>query len=260
MDMLFGAFVLVFGAVIGSFLNAVVWRLRTGQSFVRGRSACPHCGHGLGPGDLVPLLSFAFLRGRCRYCHGRISWQYPAAEAAVAAAFLAAAWRLAPPDGAWTTATLSGLLFAWGVIAVMTVVFIYDLKYMLILRSVTWPAAVLAVLANLALGMDWRTLAIGCIVGYGFFWLQFRFSDGRWIGGGDLDLGLLMGAILGWQKLLVAFWFAYVIGALYAVVTLAAGRRRWHSQIPFGTFLAVGTLVALLFGSDLIRRYFGFGL
>lgn len=260
MNLLLAAFVLAFGAVIGSFLNAVIFRLRVKESPLRGRSHCFSCGHELSALDLIPVLSWFCLRGRCRYCRAGVSWQYPAVESAVAVLFLLFALHLSPADAVWTPRLIAELLFGWAVASVMTVVFVYDLRYMLILRSVTFPAAVLAVAANLALGMSPLRLVLGLAVGYGFFWLQFVLSRGRWIGGGDLHLGLLMGAVLGFAHVLLALWVAYVVGAVISVALLAMRRQTWRGQIPFGTFLSFATVTVMLCGDRLLAAYFGYSV
>jgi prepilin signal peptidase PulO-like enzyme (type II secretory pathway) len=254
---LFLLFVAVFGVVIGSFLNAVIWRLRVGRTFVNARSVCTHCGHELAAKDLIPVLSFAWLHGRCRYCAKSIGWQYPTVEAAVGLVFVLVAWRLMPADGLWSGHQLARLVLSWYAVAMLAVVFVFDLRYMLILTKVTLPAAIICFFGNLLLGVPPLSLIIGVVIGYGFFWLQYLVSKGRWIGGGDLQLGLLLGAMLGWQKTLVALWFAYVLGATVAVALLGFKKREWQSQIPFGTFLSVGALIAMLWGDAVIRRYFG---
>lgn len=249
MRAVFLGFVFVFGAVIGSFLNAVIWRLRTKESFVRGRSYCPHCRHTLSPADLVPVLSYLFLRGRCRYCRVSISIQYAAVEIAVGLLFALAAGRLA---GIY--APLFGLAFVlellreWYLIAILTIVFVFDLRYMLILRSVTLPATVIASAANLALGMLWSSLALGMLVGGGFFWLQHRLSQGRWIGGGDIALGILMGAMLGLKGVLLALLLAYVTGAAIGIALIALRKADGKTRVPFGTFLAGASVLVMLYG------------
>ncbi|MFA6603415.1 MAG: prepilin peptidase [Patescibacteria group bacterium] len=246
-------FIFFFGAVIGSFLNAVIWRLRTRESFIVGRSYCPQCRETLEAVDLVPIVSYLMLCGRCRHCRKAIGPQYLWVELAVAAAFLLAA-RVWPPVAAFG---ISHLLLAWYAIAILTVVFVYDLRYFLVLRSVTLPATVILALGNLWLGYRWSLLAIGMIVAGGFFWLQHTLSKGRWVGGGDMYIGLLMGAILGWPMVLVALLLAYVSGAAVGLVLLAAKRKQLKSQLPFGPFLAAATLVTLLYGQPLVDWYLG---
>lgn len=259
MSPVLAAFVFLFGTVIGSFLNAVLWRLRTGESFVSGRSYCPSCRHELAPRDLIPLVSWALLlRGRCRYCKAGISPSYFVIETATGLLFLAAAARMVPETGYLDGYGLAKLLLAWYFIATLVVVFVYDYRYMLILRSVTLPAAALAFAGNLALGAPPLGIALGAIVGAGVFQLQFWLSKGKWIGGGDVHLGLLIGAMLGLPLTLVALFIAYVSGALLGVVLLAAKKRTWQSQIPFGTFLSAGAVASLLWGDAILNWYLGF--
>jgi len=257
MQPLFLGFVFVFGTVIGSFLNAVIWRLRTRESFVKGRSYCPHCRHRLSPADLVPVASFLVLGGRCRYCRKPISYQYITVEIAVGLLFAVAAARLSD-----LYAPFYGLSFAtallrdWYFIAVLTIVFVFDLRYMMILRSVTLPATILAIAANLALGMPVTSLALGMIVGGGFFWLQYRLSRGTWIGGGDIALGTLMGAMLGFGGTLLALLVAYIVGAAFGLVLIALKKADGKTRLPFGTFLAAATALVMLQGEVIIRLLF----
>lgn len=257
MSPILAAFVFLFGTVIGSFLNAVLWRLRTGESFISGRSYCPSCKHELGAKDLIPLLSWALLRGRCRYCREGISPSYFVIEAATGALFLAAAARVLPESGVIDGVHLAKLLLHWYFIAILVVVFVFDYRYMLILRSVTLPAAALVFVGNLALGMPFPGLALGALVGAGVFQLQFWLSKGKWIGGGDVHLGLLIGAMLGLPLTLVALFISYVTGATVGLFLLAFKKRTWQSQIPFGTFLAAGAVASLLWGNDIAQWYLG---
>jgi len=247
-------FIFCFGAVIGSFLNAVIWRLRTRESFLVGRSYCPKCRETLEVLDLVPILSYLVLGGRCRHCRKAIGSQYLWIELFVATAFLLAA-RVWQPGIA--VGGLPRLLLAWYAIAILTIVFVYDLRYFLVLRSVTVPAAVIFAFANLLLGFHWSFVLAGMIVAGGFFWLQYKLSKGQWVGGGDMYVGFLMGAILGWPMVLVALLMAYVSGAIVGLALLAAKRKHLKSQLPFGPFLAAATLVVMLYGQRIIDWYLG---
>lgn len=247
-------FVFVFGAVIGSFLNAVAWRLRTRESFIRGRSYCPWCRHELSVADLVPIVSYIFLCGRCRYCRKTISPHYPAVEAVTGLLFLLAALRVAGA-GDLPAALLPQLLLSWYLLAVLVLVFVYDLKYMLVLRTLTLTAAVIAFLGSFALGGGWLSPLVGAAVGGGFFWLQHAVSRGRWVGGGDLYLGILVGAMVGWPLVLLALFLAYVSGAIVGVGLIAFRRKTLKSQVPFGTFLAVAAAVTLLYGNRILFWY-----
>ncbi|MEK7211995.1 MAG: prepilin peptidase, partial [Patescibacteria group bacterium] len=171
---------IIFGLVLGSFVNALVYRLNARKSFLFARSACPHCGHKLAVRDLVPLLSFLFLRGRCRYCREKISRQYPLVEFA-AVALLVLTYRVYSPD--------IFAVFGYAVLSLfLLVIFIYDYKYYLIPDSVTLPAIIFAFGFNFWRGFGVGNLFLGMAVGGGFFLLQYVISRGKWIGGGDIRL------------------------------------------------------------------------
>ncbi len=251
-------FVFVFGAVIGSFLNAVLWRLRTKESFIFGRSYCPQCRHELAAVDLVPIISYLMLGGKCRYCKKPISPSYLAIELIMGALFVLSALAVFPSAvAADPAAGLPRLLLDWYLIAVFLLVFVFDLRYMMILRSVTLPAAALAFLANLALGQSLWALILAAAVGCGFFYLQLILSHGKWIGGGDVWLGLFIGAALGWPGVLIALFIAYVSGAAVGVTLLAMKKKTLQSQLPFGTFLSAAAILTLLYGPRLLDWYFG---
>lgn len=254
-------FIFVFGTVVGSFLNAVIWRLRTKEGFLFGRSYCPNCRHTLHPWDLVPIFSYIGLGGKCRYCKQGISIQYVLVELFVGLCFSLAAVQIWGDIGPVIGGTsLAILLRNWYFIAMLTVVFVFDLRYMLILRKVTLPATVLAFAANIALGYGLLSLLIGMGVGWGFFWLQYRISKGTWVGGGDMQLGLLMGAMLGVKGVLVALLLAYIGGAAFGLVLIATKRATRKTRIPFGTFLSLSTIVVLLYGSRLLDWYFSLAI
>jgi leader peptidase (prepilin peptidase)/N-methyltransferase len=251
------AFIFAFGAIIGSFLNAVIFRLWTKESIAGGRSHCMACRHTLGPLDLVPIVSWLLLRGKCRYCEAAISRQYLAVEAVTGAAFVLAANATLGVESAGDAVQLSTLLLYWAAASVLIIVFVYDLKYMLILRSVTFPAAIIAALANLWLGMSWMSILGGVATGGGFFLLQRAVSRGTWVGGGDVNLGWFMGALLGWPMVAVALFMSYVMGAVVGVGLLAGKKAGMRTEVPFGTFLSVGTFVTLLWGKDILGWYLG---
>jgi len=259
--------VFIFGLIIGSFLNALIWRLHTGESILRGRSYCPKCKHVLAVKDLIPIVSFIVQKGKCRYCGQKISWQYPAVELVTAIlfviAYLISDFRFLIFDQFLSSSVFQffGLLKMWFFIAVMIVIFVYDLKYSLILDKVVYPAIVVAFLTSPFIsGQEiwWRSVvdaSIAAVIGSGFFWLQYVISKGKWIGGGDVKMGFLMGLVLGVKGILVALFFAYVIGALVSLILVAAKKKTMKSTIPFGTFLAIGTIIAMFWGEAIARWY-----
>lgn len=239
--------VLIVGLVVGSFLNAVIYRLHVGKSFVRGRSFCPHCKHGLAGPDLVPLFSFIFLRGKCRYCHQPISWQYPLVEAGMAAAFLALYLHLGFQPQFFVYALYTCFLM---------VIFVFDWRYYLILDRVSVPAIIIALpLSVFVLHIPITSLLIGGLIGGGFFFLQFLVSRGKWIGGGDIRLGLIMGFMLGTGPVLVALFIAYLTGSIIGGALVIVRKKQWKSQVPFGTFLSAATFITFLVGQGILTTY-----
>lgn len=233
------------GLAVGSFLNCVIFRLEKGESPWRGRSHCFACQKELGIRDLLPVVSFVWQKGKCRYCHKKISWQYPLVELAAALSFVLAAWfRLG-----WAREIAFEWLFRdWLFISFLIIIFVYDLRYYLILDRVVLPAIIIALSVNLLLGVAWINLLIGVLVGGLFFLLQYLVSSGRWLGGGDIRLGVLMGAILGWPGVAVAITLAYFIGSIVSLSLLAFKKKTWQSQLPLGTFLTAAVLIAMYWG------------
>jgi len=246
-------FIFIFGLIIGSFLNAVICRLKENEQFVRGRSKCPYCRHSLGFWDLIPLASFIFLKARCRYCHKKISWQYPLVELATALVFTIGYFHYQFPNYLITLLPyyLIYLVFS----CFLIIIFVYDLKHYLILDKVTLPALILALALNFLLGLSIINLLIAALVAAGFFFLQFIVSKGKWIGGGDLRLGLVMGAMLGWPKVALALMLAYVLGAAIGIFLIILKKKQLNSPMPFGTFLSLGTWVALLWSEEIWHFY-----
>ena len=242
-----------FGLAIGSFLNACIWRLKNKTSILYGRSICPHCKHELSWIDLIPVISFIFLRRRCRYCGKEISWQYPLVELASGILFGLAAMKYSLLG----YSDLYFLLRDWFFIGVLIIIFVYDVRWGYILDRVTLPAAIVAFAANILLGAGWQNLIFAAAIGSGFFLFQYAVSRGKWVGGGDIRLGALMGFMLGWPHIITALFFAYFIGAAVAIYLLASRRKKMGSEIAMGTFLSVGTAIALLWGDKIITWYFG---
>lgn len=248
MEYVLAALIFVAGTAVGSFLNVVILRTRVKTSVADGRSKCMSCQTKLTPRDLVPVLSFCALRGKCRSCKVPISIQYPLVELSAGVLFVLAFLN----DGL-------GLSFVRDAafISTLITIFVFDLRYMEIPDRFTLPAMVFALVANLYLGVGFVSLLLGAIVAGGFFLAQFVLSKGRWIGGGDIRLGALMGLMLGLPNAVAALFVAYVVGAIYAAWLLATKRANAESQVPFGTFLAVATVVAMFFGDGIVGWYLG---
>lgn len=237
------------GVCLGSFLNALEWRLRHGVSLLDPRSRCPRCGHVLRWYHLVPLVSYIWLDGRCAFCKSKISWQYPLVELLMGIIFALLSQ--------WTTVYSQFLWYA-GAAFFLTFIFIYDLKYREIPDQITIPAILYAfVLAVLFYMITPVNMLFGVVVGGGIFLLQYVVSKGRWIGGGDIRLGLYMGVLLGWPNILLALLLAYVGGAALSLVLLVQKKKTMKSEIAFGTFLTGATIFTMFFGSNIVSWYGG---
>ncbi len=236
------------GLIAGSFLNALSFRFNTGTSVLRGRSACMRCGHTLGALDLVPVLSYAFLRGRCRYCRTRISVQYPAVEAAAAAVAVVA--YSSSPEPLW---------FAYWFVVWMTLLFVlvYDLRHKIIPWSASLTLMALS-LGGVLLGLwgqgggAWGTWWSGPVLALPLLLLSL-ISGGRWMGLGDgfleLSVGWLLGLTAGLTALMIAFWSGAVVGLV--LLALAKNRYTMKSEVPFAPFLIMGAWCAYALHVDL---------
>jgi prepilin signal peptidase PulO-like enzyme (type II secretory pathway) len=253
--------VFIIGLVFGSFINCLIWRVHENETMLN-RSYCPKCRHQIAWYDNLPVLSFLFLGGKCRHCGQAISWQYPLVELMTAILFLLSyniQYSISNTqsiiNNQYSINDLVWLFRNWFVICVMVIIFIYDLRWYLILDRVSLPAVLIVVLLNFYLGFDLMNMAISGIIGGSFFLFQFVISRGKWIGGGDIRLGLLMGVILGWPKILLAIMLAYLIGSVVGITLLVAKKKQWGSELPLGVFLTPATLITMFWGEKIINWY-----
>lgn len=239
-------FLFLFGLAFGSFLNAWVYRTRVGQSITKGRSLCPHCKHQLHYLDLIPVLSFLFLQGKCRYCHKKISLQYPVVELVTGILFV----LVYVVQGS----NLGVLLFRdLAIVFFLEFIFLYDLLYGEIpFFSTVLPGIALLIFSLFFHLLSPTALIVGLCIGAGFFLFQFLLSKGAWIGGGDIGLGFFMGIVLGFPLILLALFFAYVGGSLVLLPFLFLKKLDKKSKIPFGTFLSVATFITLIWGEKML--------
>jgi prepilin signal peptidase PulO-like enzyme (type II secretory pathway) len=250
----------VTGLILGSFVNALVWRLHEGLSVAHGRSMCPECKHTLGVPDLVPVLSWLGLRGKCRYCKKHISVQYPLVELATAGLFVASyvCWPAAFSDPQKAIFVL-WLVLLTGLVALA----VYDLRWFLLPNRLIYPLmAVAAVQAAVFITHDSQpatallNAVLAVIVGGGIFYVLFQVSKGKWIGGGDVKLGALLGLIVATPGRAILFiFFGSLLGSLVSVPLMARGSLKRTSVIPFGPFLIAGAILTVLFGGDILHWY-----
>ena len=253
-NLFFYTTIFLFGLSVGSFLNCVIYRLETGGSFLRGRSFCPRCKHTLSWQDLIPVFSFFCLRGRCRYCQEKISWQYPLVELATGFLFVLFFEIRSPIIDIWEIGSLA-------IIPFLVIIFVYDLKHYIIPDKVIYPAIGIALVYDL-----WKSDFLLSIFGKsdfllsafgatGFFLAIVVVSRGKWMGTGDIKLGFLMGLLLGWPKILVALFLAFLTGAIIGIGLMALGKKTLKSEVPFGPFLVTGTFAVIFWGQQIIDWY-----
>jgi prepilin signal peptidase PulO-like enzyme (type II secretory pathway) len=241
----------VIGACLGSFLNVLVFRWKHDISLVNRRSFCIECEEKVPWYHNIPIISFLILGGKCSKCNAKISWQYLLVELWLAVVFGGVVWLESYLGFSWELIRDGILLF------VMTFIFVYDLKYQLIPDRVTIPAIILFLAGYIFFG--WNSpedILVGILVGGGFFLAQFLISQGRWIGGGDIRLGVLMGIILGWPQIILGLFLAYVSGAIVSIFLILFKDKKFASKTPFGTYLVFGTLVAHFFSQEIVNWYF----
>jgi len=269
----------VLGAIIGSFLNVVIHRVPLEESVVLPSSRCPSCGSTIAFYDNVPVLSYLMLGGRCRSCKVHISPRYPAVEALTAVLWVAVAWR----DGL-SFALPFDLIF---VTAITALIFI-DAEHMILPNAITYPGIVFALVARLALpflmgaphfddlpmlmggvlaGLPiWAASLIGAVIGMlagggslwlmGWLWERLRGVEA--MGLGDVKMMFMVGAYLGWRLTILNIFLGVFSGSLIGIgLMLRQGKRDMKMLLPFGVFLGIGAIAAVLFGSQIVEWYAG---
>jgi leader peptidase (prepilin peptidase)/N-methyltransferase len=245
-------YVIVCGLVVGSFLNVVIYRLPREKSVIGGRSLCPHCGTRIPFYHNIPVISWLLLRARCHSCGGRISLRYPLVET-INAAFYVLFFYLDGPGWYFIVhCYLSSVLLA---------IFFIDFDFQIIPDKITIPGIFIGVLSSFFLNPPGIVNSLlGVLVGGGSL-LGIAYL-GQWMfkkeamGGGDIKMAAMMGAFLGWKKIFIMFFGGAFLGLIVSLIwmTLSPGLRK-ERLIPFGPFLALAAMVALLYGDQLIHLY-----
>jgi len=262
MPFLLYVFIFLFGLAVGSFLNAVLFRMEKGESALRGRSYCPRCRHVLAVQDLIPVLSFFWLQGKCRYCTKHISFQYPIVELVTGFLFLFVAWQqLAIINQQLASFNIIQMLYLLVVTSLLIIIFVFDFKHYIIPDNIIYSAIGISflyrVLESVYMGdvQLFTNSMVAAFLAAGFFLVIFLISRGRWMGFGDVKLALFMGLFLGWPNILVALFLAFFIGAIIGIGLISLKKKQFKSEIPFGPFLILGTFIALFFGNKLMNWY-----
>ena len=241
------------GACIGSFLNVVIYRLPLGQSLVTPPSRCPKCGYRLKFYDNIPVFGWLLLGGRCRACKNRISIQYPIVELITAVLCVIVVW-VTPPGPLLVSRLL--LLF------ILIALFGIDLEHQILPNAITLPGIVTGLMLSAIAPPGIKDAVIGVVVGGGILYAiagayyLWRREEG--MGMGDVKMLAMLGAFLGWKAVLVTVILASFAGAFVGLAMTAVQRGSMKYALPFGTFLAIGAVVAMFAGEPLVTWYAGF--
>ena len=246
------ALLAAFGLIVGSFLNVCIYRLPRRESVNWPGSHCTSCQRPLSWYENIPVASWLVLRGQCRTCGSRIGIVYPLVEIVTAVLFAGGFLVYG-----WTPLLAVRLLFA----CAMIVLFVIDLYHRILPNVITVPGIVVGLVFSAMLPPGWLAAAIGAVVGGGALFLiaeaYYRVRGVEGLGMGDVKMLAMIGAFLGWQLTLVTLMLASFSGSLIGIALMATGRRGMQAALPFGTFLAVGALVAAVYGDALVHWYVG---
>jgi len=269
-------YVFLVGLAIGSFLNSVIHRLHTGESFLFAplksrrdffsgfaHSYCPHCKHKLSWQDLIPVLSFLIVRGKCRYCKKKISVQYPLVELATAILFVLVL-QSTIINQRLSIFSIFLTCYLLLITCYLIIIFVYDLKHYIIPDKIIYPAIAITFFYNLFIHFNPKILStkfyllntLSAAFGAGAFFLFIvLISKGRWMGVGDIKLAFFMGFFLSFPDILVALFLAFFIGAIIGIGLILIGKKTLKSEVPFGPFLVTGTFIAFFFGTQIVNWY-----
>ena len=259
-------FLFIIGTAVGSFLNVVSRRLLRGEA-ITGRSRCESCQKTLSGADLIPLLSFLLLRGRCRYCRARLSWQYPLVEVGTGLLFAALAWKCNLLTINYELLTIIPLLIAS---SSLIVIFTTDLLEQRVFDQVLLVGVIAAFFYRLAINyLPTEALAkvghLSPIISdlllasavFAFFWFLRLITKGRGMGEGDPPVGFLATLLVGYPQGLVMLFLAFILGAVVGLILIFLKKKKFEDQIPFAPFLASAVFVSIFFGESILSWYLG---
>jgi len=235
--------------LIGSFLNVCIYRIPLGQSVSYPPSHCTSCGRDLKPVDLVPVLSYLFCGGRCRYCGEKISLQYPVVEL-----LNTILWTLLFIKYHWSVIFVKYAVLA----SLLIVISFIDYQHQIIPDSLIKFGLITGAIINLLYNIKENYIQgiIGFLVGGGIFFIIAVVTNGA-MGGGDIKLMAVLGFCLGWKQILLITFLAFVTGAIVSVVLIALQIKGRKDYIPFGPFISISAFIAMYCGSEIINWYFG---
>ena len=245
--------IFIFGMCIGSFVNVCIYRLPASKSIIDPlRSICPNCGGIIRFYDNIPVLSYFWLKGRCRYCNKPISFRYPLVEIMSGAFALCTFLKFGP--------TLEALVYFAFITALLVITFI-DIEHQLIPDLITIPGIPAGFLASFALPLiTYKESLLGLLAGGGSLllvgWIYYLIKKAEGMGGGDIKLMAMIGAIVGWKGVLFTIFFSSLVGTLVGITIMLRTKKGMKIAVPFGPFLSTGAITYIFFGPGLISWYF----
>lgn len=248
MDIVYTVFIGLFGLVFGSFYNVVGLRVPKSESIVTPPSHCTKCGRQLTLLDLVPVLSYVFLGGKCRGCGERISWVYPVFELMTGVLFAFSYWQLG-----FSVELAVALLF----VSLLVIIVVSDFAYMLIPDKVLLFFLPLLIVGRIFSPLDaWWDSLVGAVVGFAILYFIAVLSRGG-MGGGDIKLFFLIGLVLGALHTLLTLFLASVIGMIVGIIVLRVRNQGRRTPVPFGPSIALAAVLVYFYGDTMIDWYWG---
>lgn len=241
------------GLGFGSFSSVLIHRIyHKEKGIFLGRSKCPKCQHKLDAIDLIPLFGFLINKGKCKYCHKKISIRYPVFELIMGLFFL-----LTTMLTGFDNITL--LIYYLFLTFIFVLLSMYDIMYQEVADEISLPTIVITAIASFFItDFTTKNIIIGFLVPVLFFGTLFFASRGRWLGGGDIRIGAIMGFATVWPNILVSLFLAYLIGSIFSIFGIILGAIKRKSMIPFGPFLFLGTYISIFYGDSIINWYLHF--
>jgi leader peptidase (prepilin peptidase)/N-methyltransferase len=238
--------IFLYSLLLGSFFNVVGLRVPVGESIVFPRSHCPRCKRQLTARELIPVVSYVLQGGKCRGCGVRISLLYPLIELSTAILF-----TISPLLVGWS----KELIVCWTLISLLMIIFVSDVRYMIIPDRVLLVFAAIFLIERIFIPLSpWQDALIGAAVGFLLLFLIAVVSKGG-MGGGDIKLFALLGFVLGWKMVLLAFFFSTLYGTVIGLIGMALGKVRRREPMPFGPAIVLGALTAYFFGQAIVEWY-----
>lgn len=260
-DLVIYVVVLLFGAVVGSFLNVCIYRIPRGLSIIIPSSRCPSCNNPIQPWDNVPILSYILLKGRCRVCEAKIPFRYLLVEFLNAILYVIAILRFGP-DFSWS------LLIYFIFLSSLIVITFIDIEHQIIPNRITLPGIVIALIFGSTILPDpfsrsellgFKASVIGVLLGGGLFYavgvLATAVLKKDAMGGGDIKMMAMVGGFLGWKGVILTTFLGSLFGSIIGVSLIMIKGKKWGRKIPFGPYLSLGATLSLLLGQEFLAWY-----